>query len=55
MIIKNIVILPKKFREGSLQSAIEKNRIFVAEDQGRIVGYKKFFMITSDSEKSGNS
>ena len=49
---EKIVILPRKFREMALQSAIEKNRLFIAEDQGRIVGYKKLFMINNKDEKS---
>lgn len=47
-----IVILPIIFRASSLKSALEKKRIFVAVDQNRIIGYKKLFIITSDSEKS---
>ena len=50
---EKIVILPKKFRRGSLLSKIEKNRIFVAEDKGKIVGYKKLFLICDETEKNG--
>lgn len=48
---KKIVILPKKFRQGSLQSSIEKKRIFVAQDKDKIVGYKKLFVINDEIEK----
>ena len=49
---KKIVILPRKFRQGFLQSTIEKNRIFIAEDHGKIIGYKKLFIISDENEKS---
>lgn len=47
-----IVILPKKFREKSLQTAIEKKRIFIAEENEIIVGYKKIFIIEDNDEKN---
>ncbi len=48
---KKIVILPKKFREEALRSAIQKQRFFVAEDKGTIIGYKKLFMVLDESER----
>ncbi len=47
-----IVILPKKFREMILKKTIGSGRLFVALDENRkIVGYKKLFLITDESEK----
>jgi hypothetical protein len=46
-----IVIVPKKFREGCLVSSVEKGRMFVAEHNGEVIGYKKLFLIKDDEEK----
>lgn len=44
---ENIVILPRKFRERALRSAIEQNRLFVACDAvGNLMGFKKLFVLT---------
>ncbi|HVX00879.1 MAG TPA: hypothetical protein VHA52_10655 [Candidatus Babeliaceae bacterium] len=47
-----IVILPRRFREQSLESAIFKQRLFVAVDSEKscIVGFKKLFCITDPDE-----
>jgi len=47
-----IVILPKKFRSMSLESAIDKKSMFVAEQDGEIVGYKKLFLVTDQEQKN---
>lgn len=46
-----IVILPNKFRAGALQAGINKNRYFVAEANGKIIGYKKLFLMADEKEK----
>lgn len=46
-----IVILPEPFREKSLQDAIKKRRLFVAELNNTLVGYKKLFLIEDEQEK----
>ena len=46
-----IVILPKKFRLMALEAGIKKNRYFIAENAGHIVGYKKLFLMTDEEEK----
>lgn len=46
-----IVILPKKFRAMSLAAGIDKNRYFVAEVDGKIIGYKKLFLLNDEAEK----
>lgn len=46
-----IVILPKKFRSMALEAGIKKNRYFIAENAGQIVGYKKLFLMTDEEEK----
>lgn len=48
---QRIVILPKKFREPALLSAIEKNRMYIVENDDEIVGFKKLFLITDEIEK----
>lgn len=46
-----IVILPKKFRLPTLQKAIEEGHIFVTENSaGKIIGFKKLFLISQDKE-----
>ena len=47
-----IVILPKKFRSIALEAGIQKKRYFVAENNGKIIGYKKLFVMTDEEEKS---
>lgn len=49
---QKIVILPKKFRGEVLLSAIKKNRIFIVEKQGEIIGFKKLFLVTDTIEKT---
>lgn len=46
-----IVILPRPFRQGSLLNAIRQNRLFIAEKDGHIIGYKKLFTVTDAQEK----
>ncbi len=46
-----IVILPEPFREKSLRDAIKKRRLFVAEFNNTLVGYKKLFLIEDEQEK----
>ncbi len=43
-----IVILPEKFRAGSLESSINKQRLFIAQHKSQIIGYKKLFLAQSD-------
>jgi hypothetical protein len=45
-----IVIVPEKFREEYAADAIQHERLFVASDAHKIVGYKKLFCITDDKE-----
>src|SRR3990170_3490170 len=47
-----IVILPEPFRAAALQSAIKKERLFVATTDGAIIGYKKLFLISDQEEKN---
>jgi hypothetical protein len=47
-----IVILPKKFRSIALESGIKKNRYFIAEHNGQIIGYKKLFVMADEDEKA---
>lgn len=47
-----IVIVPKKFREGAIQKAVEEERMFVATDSlERIVAYKKLYIVPKDEKK----
>jgi len=46
-----IVVLPEAFRLAALQSAIEKGRLYIATEDDKIVGFKKFFLITDSEER----
>lgn len=46
-----IVILPNKFRKGSIESAIKVERFFVARNDDEVVGYKKLFVLTDAEER----
>lgn len=45
-----IVVLPGKYREASIQSGIEKQRLFVAQDKDQLVGFKKLFLVKEQQE-----
>ncbi len=46
-----IVILPRKFREQSVMSAVEKQKLYVAESfKDDIIAFKKLFVITDPAE-----
>jgi GNAT superfamily N-acetyltransferase len=45
-----IVIVPKAFRQGYVQSAVDAGRLFVAMQDAQVVGYKKLFCITDPKE-----
>ncbi len=45
-----IVVLPEKYREGSIKSGIEKERLFVARMNDQIIGFKKLFLIKEQQE-----
>ncbi|MFV0340162.1 MAG: hypothetical protein ACK5MA_05975 [Parachlamydiaceae bacterium] len=49
---RKIVILPHKFRRGTIESAIKDGRFFVARDQGSVVGYKKLFVLKNVEEQN---
>lgn len=46
-----IVILPNKFRKGSIESAIKIERFFVARNDEAVVGYKKLFVLKDPEER----
>ncbi len=49
---KKVVVLPKKFREMALASAIRKRRLFVVRAaQNRIIGMEKLFILSDEDEK----
>lgn len=43
-----LVILPRRFRAEKLISVIEKERLFVAYDGGRLIGMQKLYVIPQD-------
>ena len=47
-----IVILPEKFREESIKTAVERNRLYIAKssDSGDIIAFKKLFIIENEQE-----
>jgi len=45
-----IVVVPERFREGYVRSAINQSRLFVALHAGAIIGYKKLFCVTDKAE-----
>jgi len=46
-----IVIVPKNFRESTLESAVSKERLFVAQYNKHLIGYKKLFLVHDASER----
>lgn len=45
-----IVVLPKAFRESSLLASMQKQRLFVAVEGDKVLGFKKLFLL-SDRER----
>ncbi len=48
---KKIVILPQAFREPALKTSLISQRMYVAQKDGTIVGFKKLFLLTNPLER----
>ncbi len=46
-----IVVVPKKFRSAYVEGGIKDKRVFVADQGGTIIGYKKLFCIDDTKER----